>query len=285
MHFQNLLTYPNSRKFKLTLAFLSSVFIYLFLIFFQPFGVNNHQLNENISWELAIGLIWIVPVIFFTITINEFLLRPKLNLNQKKISLIPWFSYFFISIGTSSFLLYNYLGNFHDFSFSSYIKHIFEIGTVFFFPFIGTLFFFNFNRITKDYVETLSVSNNLSELNEIILIKGDYKKDQIALRLNSIIYIETLDNYLGVTFLENDQIKKHLVRSTLSKIESLINNELFIQCNRSTIINLIHIESIKKDSPGLVLKLKSVEKVFKVSKSKTTNVLDLIEKNINNVSS
>ena len=84
MHFQNLLTYPNSRKFKLTLAFLSSVFIYLFLIFFQPFGVNNHQLNENISWELAIGLIWIVPVIFFTITINEFLLRPKLNLNQKK---------------------------------------------------------------------------------------------------------------------------------------------------------------------------------------------------------
>ena len=90
---------------------------------------------------------------------------------------------------------------------------------------------------------------------------------------------------MGVTFLENDQIKKHLVRSTLSKIESLINNELFIQCNRSTIINLIHIESIKKDSPGLVLKLKSVEKVFKVSKSKTTNVLDLIEKNINNVSS
>jgi len=285
MHFQNLLTYPNSRKFKLILAFLSSAFIYLFLIFFQPFGVNNHQLNENISWELAIGLIWIFPVIFFTITINEFLLRPKLNLNQKNIFLIPWFTYFFISVGTSSFLLYNYLGSFHDFSFSSYVKHVFEISTVFIFPFFGTLFFYNFNKITKDYAETLSVSNNLSELNEIILIKGDYKKDQIALRLNSIIYIETLDNYLGIAFLENDQVKKHLVRSTLSKMEGLFNNELFIQCNRSTIINLTHLESIKKDSPGLILKLKCIENSIKVSKSKTSNVLGLIEKHLNPVSS
>lgn len=285
MYFQNSLNYPKSRKFKFTLAFLSSVFIYLFLIFFQPFGVNNYQSNENISWELAMGIIWIIPIVFFTITINEFVLRPKLNLNKKNILLIPWFIYYLISIGTSSFLLYNYLGDFHDFSFSSYVKHIFEISTVFIFPFFGTLFFYNYSRITKDYAETLSVSNNLSELKEVLLLKGDYKKDQIALRLNAIIYIESLDNYLGITFLENDQIKKHLVRSTLSKMAGLINNELFVQCNRSIIINLFHFESIKKNTPGLVLKLKSVENPIKISKSKTSNVLELVEKHFNSVSS
>jgi hypothetical protein len=285
MHYQNSLIYPNSRKFKFTLAFLSSVFIYLFLMLFQPFGVNNYQAHESISWKLAVELMWIIPVLFFTIMINEFGLRPKLRLEEKNIFLVPWFAYFFISIGTSSFLLYNYLGDFHDFSFSSYVQHIFEIGIIFIFPFIGTVFFFNFNRITKDYAEALSLSSNLSELSEIILIKGDYKKDQITLRLNSIIHIEAMDNYLGITFLENDQVKKHLVRATLSKMDSLINNKLFIQCNRSVIINLFHFESIKKNGSGLILKLKSIENDVKVSKSKSQDVVDLIEKHLNSVSS
>ena len=113
MYLQNSLNYPKSRKFKFTLALISSVFIYLFLIFFQPFGVNNYQSSENITWELALGLIWIIPILFFTVSFNEFILRPKIILNQKNTYLIAWFIYYFISVGTSSFLLYNYLGDFH----------------------------------------------------------------------------------------------------------------------------------------------------------------------------
>lgn len=283
MYFSNILHYPKSLKFKLTLALISSVFIYLFLIFFQPFGVNNYQVNEHINWELALGLISIIPVIFLTISFNEFILRPKMIHHQIKMYLILWIIYSFISVGTSSFFLYNYLGDFHDFKFSSYVNHVFEISTVLIFPFFGTLFFFRYSVITKDYLETRSISNSLSALNEVILIKGDYKTDQIALRQNAIICIESEDNYLGITFLENDHIKKHLIRATLSKMVALFDNELFVQCNRSLICNLFHLESIKKNTPGLNLKLRHIENPIKVSKTNTSKVLQLVEKHFNTI--
>jgi len=284
VNFLNILNYPNSRRFKLSLALISSLFIYLFLIFFQPFGVNNYQANEHISWELALGLISIIPVIFLTISFNEFILRPKMISHLKKTQIILWFIYSFISVGTSSFLLYNYLGGFHDFKFSSYINHVFEISTVLVFPFFGTLFFFRYSEITKDYLETRSISKNLSALNEIILLKGDYKTDQIALRQNAIICIESEDNYLGITFLENSHVKKQLLRATLSKMAELIENELFVQCNRSIICNLYHLESIKKNTLGLNLKLRHIEKPIKVSKTNTLKVLLLVERHFNTIS-
>ncbi len=285
MYFQNSFKYPGNRKFKFALALISSLFIYLFLIFFQPFGVNNYQSSEKITWELVLGLIWIIPVLFLTIGFNEFILRPIILLNQKNTYLIAWFIYCFISVGSSSFLLYNYLGNFHDFSFSSYAKHILEVSSVLIFPFFGTVFFYNYSMITKNYMETRSISNSLSALNEVILIKGDYKTDQIALRQNAIICIESEDNYSGLTFLENNQVKKHLIRATLSKMKELIDNELFVQCNRSIISNLYHLESIKKKPPGLILKLRYIEEPIKVSKSNTSKVLQLAEKHFNTTSS
>ncbi len=286
MYTLNSLKYPRSKAFKIHLALISSVFIYLFLIFFQPFGVNNYRPSEGISWELALGLIWIMPLIFLTIGFNEFILRPKIIGDQNSTCLLAsWFLYYFISVGSSSFLLYNYLGGFHDFSLSSYVKHILELSSVFIFPFFGTIFFYSYSNITKDYLETRAISNSHSAQHEVIILKGDYKTDQIALRLHAIICIKSEDNYVGITFLENGQVKKHLIRATLSKMESVIDNELFVQCNRSIISNLFHLESIKKNTRGLILKLRNIEKPVKISKRHTSQVEHMAEKHFHTSSS
>ncbi|MGB5394097.1 MAG: LytTR family DNA-binding domain-containing protein [Lutimonas sp.] len=277
-HFRHSFIYPESKSFKWVLAGVSSLFIYFFLIFFQPFGVNNYESNDAISWDLALGLTAIIPVIFVTISFNEFILRPKVLSTQKLTALIPWFMYCFISVGTSSFMLYNYLGDFHDFHFSSYLKHLFEISTVLIFPFFGTLFFYNYAEVTKSYVAKSAVADGMAALNEVILLKGDYKADQIALRQHAIICLESEDNYVGITFLENDQVKKHLIRSTISKMNELIDHELFVQCNRSMICNLFHLEWIKKHAPGLLLKLHYLENPVKVSKTNSPKVTLLLEK-------
>ncbi|MCJ7468322.1 MAG: LytTR family transcriptional regulator [Maribacter sp.] len=125
----------------------------------------------------------------------------------------------------------------------------------------------------------------MAALNEVILLKGDYKADQIALRQNAIICIISEDNYVGITFLENNQVKKHLIRATLSKMEGLIDNELFVKCNRSIICNLFHLESIKKNALGLILKLRFIEKPIKVSGRNTSKVVQLVEKHFNTISS
>jgi hypothetical protein len=272
--------FTESRKFKISLAVVCSIFIYLFLIFFQPFGVNNYQPNQFLSLELAIELSAIIPALFLTIFLNEMFLRPVVIDNSALKQLIPWFLWEFILVGSSSFLLYNYLGDFHDFSLTSYIYHILEVSSVLIFPFFGTLFFFRFSRIKKDYDEILSVSKEISNINELVLISGDYKKDQIALQMNNVLVIESEDNYVGINYLENNQIKKYLVRSTLLKIDKFLRSELIVRCNRSHIVNLHQLESYKNISNKLFLKINQYEKEVLVSKSHYDKVMNLLEKSI-----
>ncbi len=130
----------------------------------------------------------------------------------------------------------------------------------------------------KNYAESLTISNSLINPNDVILIKGDYKNNQIALPQNAIICMQSEDNYLELTYLENEKVKKYLIRSTLGKMDEILNSELFIRCNRSIIINLFHLESIKKVSSGLFVKLKSIDNPIKVSKANTQKLLMSTEK-------
>ena len=179
-----------------------------------------------------------------------------------------------MAMGTSSFLIYNILGNFHDFYWSSYIKHVLEISSVLIFPFAGTLFYFNYRNVAKNYEEIVSISNGIAQLDEIVLLRGDYKNDQIAIRLKKIIYIKSEDNYLGLFLLEQGKVKKYLIRATLNHFEHNLKSPLFVRCNRSSIVNLFHLETAHQKSGNLMLKLQFIHEQIKVSKSNRSTILE-----------
>ena len=277
--------FTESQSFKLSLSIASSLFLYLFLVFFQPFGVNNYKPSNMVTMELAFELIGLIPIIFLIIYLNEKLIRPRLILKPNLQQLIPWFIWEFILVGSGSFMLYNFLGDFHDFSLSSYVYHIFEVSSVLIFPFFGTLFYFRFLKIKKDYQDILSVSNEKhnstsNKSDELVLLSGDYKKDQIAVQINKMVVIQSEDNYVGLNYLEDNKLKKYLIRSTLNNIEKLLSQELVVRCNRSQIVNLNHLESYKKVSHKLLLKINHLEKEIIVSRSNFSKVINLIQEHL-----
>ena len=64
------------RRFSIILAVSSSLFIYFFLVIFQPFGVNNYRPHDNFSPELLLGILPVIPVFLISILLLEFYLRP-----------------------------------------------------------------------------------------------------------------------------------------------------------------------------------------------------------------
>ncbi len=276
--FDTILFYTISKKYKITLAALSSIFVFLFLLFFQPFGINNYRPDEKITLLLVFLLIVMAAIIFVMILICEFLIRPLLFKTITKISLVVWFLLETTSICTATFLFYNILGEFHDFHLISYLKHVLELGLVLAFPFAATIFYFKHTSILKEYHEVKSLSKDSDAMQEIVLLSGDYKNDQIALPLNSIVFIESEDNYVSLNHLEDQQLKKYLIRSTLSNLEHKLTPEFFVRCNRSIIANLMHLESFKHHPKNLTLKLKLVSNPIKVSKSHQTKILFFLEK-------
>jgi len=270
--------YAKSKRYKIALASASSIFAFLFFLFFQPFGINNYRSDEKITLVFVAALLVFSMLIFLGIVFCEFILRPRINRESEPLPFLIWVVFEIVFICSLSFFIYNYAGNFHDFHWGSYGKHIFEMGSVLVFPILGTLFYFKHTAVIKDFEDILSVSKEKSKLDEIILLSGDYKKDQIALNLKSIVYIQSEDNYASLNYLENDQLKRYLIRSTLSKLDKKIHSEYMVRCNRSTIVNLFHLESSKQISNKLHLKLNGVSSSFEVSKSHQNKLVDLVKR-------
>lgn len=274
----SLVFYTESKKYKITLATLSGLFVFMFLLFFQPFGINNYRPDEKIGLFLVIALLAMAVLVFIVILIFEFFIRPLAYKLITKLPLLVWYIIEITILCTATFLLYNILGEFHDFHFKSYIKHIFEFGIVLAFPFAATIFYFKHSTILKKYHDVKSLSKDSDAMQEIVLLSGDYKNDQIALPLNAIIFIESEDNYVSLNYLEEQQLKKYLIRSTLSSLEQKLTPEFFLRCNRSIIVNMIHLESFKHHQKKLALKLKLVTETITVSKSHQEKTLSFLEK-------
>ncbi len=271
-------SYTKSKRYKIALASASGIFAFLFFLFFQPFGVNNYRSDEKITLVLVAALLVFSTLIFLGFVFCEFILRPKRSHKSEHLSFLLWLIFEIVFICSLSFFIYNYVGNFHDLHWSSYVQHVFEMGSVLIFPILGTLFYFKHTTVIKDFEEIVSVSKENSKLDEIVLLSGDYKKDQIALNLNSIVYIQSEDNYASLNYLENDYLKRYLIRSTLTNLEKKLNSEYIIRCNRSTMVNLFHLESSKYISSRLHLKLKGVSSTFEVSKSHQKKLIDLVKR-------
>ena len=125
--------------------------------------------------------------------------------------------------------------------------------------------------------EVLSVSDDKSKLHELLKLKGDYKKDEIALKPRDIVYLTSEDNYVELNYFEGGNLKKYLIRSTLSKMQSSLDSKYFIRCHRSYLINLVQVASYQKIQGRIRIRLQNMEEEIPVSRSAEKIVLEKLE--------
>ena len=256
--------FSNSSKFKLTLSLVTAVFTYGFLLFFQPFGVNNYKPDDHFSPELALGILPIVPVYFASVFFLESLLKPLL-VSKLKIGFVTWYLIEFMLIGSMSFLLYNYLGGWHDLDLESYLLHIFEVSTMLIFPFSGVVLYFYFVYLKE--LKPVNQAETQSSRQNRILFQGTYKKDRIWLDTINLLFIESEDNYVALHYLENNEEKTHLIRTTLSSLENSIDSENIIRCHRSFLVNPKRLKSMIREDGKDYLTLEGTNSKIPVSRS------------------
>lgn len=105
---------------------------------------------------------------------------------------------------------------------------------------------------------------------EIFIKKGS---TLVKLKLNDIIFIEALENYVTLTTIDD----KYTIHFTMKAIEEYLPPDIFIRVHRSYIINKSNIQSIKENSLDLnvgdTLKSIPVGKSFRDSLLNDINVM------------
>jgi len=247
-------------------------FLALFLLAFQPFGVNNFDPTFSIHLEFALAALAFGALVTATVAVNEFLFRPLVlhSINRRK--LIAWLAWTFLLISTVVFLFYNFLGNWHDFHWRSYLGFIRDVSMLLSLPVAGFLFFIRFEWLKSEYVQ-LQAIHLATPATRLLHFSSDNGKDQVSVALDDLLYLESQDNYVAVTWAEGETRRASLVRSSLKRLEESLREPTLVRCHRSFIVNLGRVRGCQGNRHGLKLTLEGADRPVPVSRAYTETLL------------
>ena len=283
----NLIKYINQpfpkAENKWNLVILISLFVALFLIIFQPFGITLMESKNKYLILSGYGLVTFIAL-FINLIIIENLFRKIFNEKSWTIwKEFAWLIWIIFSIGLGNALYTDYIVDYFLFNFMFFVN--FQIITVVIglIP-VTVLIITKQKYLLKKYLNSAndfnkSLDQNKSETitNQIIRFYADNEKDFIEFDTNDFYYIESSGNYIELYIYNENKIIRKTYRSTLKRtLEYFTETPEIIQCHRAFIVNANKIISAKGNSQGLRLNLENCNNEIPVSRGYINAVRNMI---------
>jgi len=250
-------------------------FLALFMMVFQPFGVTNHDPNFRVNTQFVLPMLAMGIIVSLILIINEFLLRPLLIQKLDQVKLLVWLAWTYILTGSIVFLIYNVLGSWHDFHWSSYLGFLRDVGMVITFPVAGFWFAVRHQALRSSYVNLKSAPSRPSS--HMLSFTSENGKDPLLVSAGDVLFLEAEDNYIGINYLENGEQRAHLIRSSLKRLEATLDEPDMHRCHRSFIVNLGRVHSCSGNRHALHLKLVGMSGIVPVSRTYTEAILESLQ--------
>ncbi len=264
--------YPESSKQILVAILFISIGCCAFLIFFQPFGVNNYDPAEKISLALIFAVLLIGGVIFVVLSINEFVIRPLFIRQFTAGKLLLWLAWSLLFVGSASYIVYNLLGGWHDWNLASYLDFLKNMAVLGSLPIILVVLYFGQLYLQQTIGTLKEVGRSERNTNDLVLFTADNEKDKIVLPIAAILFLESQDNYVALNYLDDEVVKKYLLRSTLKRMEAELSETAVVKCHRSFLVNLDKVTSASGNVHRMDLALGKVPGKIPVSRNFTETI-------------
>ncbi len=260
---QNDLSIARQRREKWQIILFINLFTSVFLIVFQPFGVNNYDSTHQLSLIFVAAMFGFGIVNGLVMAIYEFVIAPRLFVRSttrndflKLLLLLPMVSF-------STFWFYNLLGNWHDWKLSSFLGFLRDVSFLALLPIAGVVLYSMYKR-EKEKNKQLEISD--SGRNFVWLV-SENGKEKLGLELNHLLYLEAQDNYVAIYQLQSGHKKKTLLRSSLKRMQQQLVNSSVKRCHRSFLVNLDLVQAVKNKGSYMQLILPQIEEPIPVSRN------------------
>lgn len=253
-----------------------SLFIALFMLLFQPFGLSAYKSSYKDLVLLGYG-----GVTFVILAINLFVVT---YLFKKWCSTwtvgkqIVWLWWIIFTIGTG-----NYIYSSVIFPMFVGVKGfmMFQLLTLIIgvFPVIA-LTLISYNIKLSQNLKTAAQVNNLlidkptrPQTEQLVVLAADNGKDKLEVELSDLIYIESVGNYIQAIYYHEKKITKMLLRGTIKRMEEETQQQAnLVKCHRAFIVNLDYVERVKGNSQELRIVLKNVDGEIPVSRNNAQKI-------------
>lgn len=250
------------------------LFVFLFLWFFAPFGLQSMP-SGLVKTCLIFGSITTATMILLNVLIPP--LAPGF-FHAEKWTVGRQLLYTLLNVGLIGLGNYAYfsLAFSGDFSWSGVIW--FQLVT------IGiSIFPIGFMIMRKEARDSLRYSRESSaidteirkhlgeahghSLKELVVLSSQNGQDQISCPADELLAIEASDNYILLHLLEKGKITRQMLRQTLQEAEKVLTDlSQFFRCHRSYLVNLDKVTGMHGNAQGYKLELEGMEKDIPVSR-------------------
>jgi len=231
-------------KTKIIVSIAFGLFIYLFLLIYQPFGIEAIIANKAI-YLLGFGFITLL-VLFTFLLILPIIFPQFYDIDQWNIGKeIAFISSNFLAITLLNYLYDSFFSQVHSqqHNLFFFILVTIAVGVI---PVAILVFFSEIYLREKRQKEATKMSSKIQierkaktdSPHKTISLKADTGKAPFLLDDHQLIFVKSEDNYCKIYFQEGENIKTALLRVTLKNIEQQL--ETFpdmLRCHRSYIVN------------------------------------------------
>ena len=251
-----------------------SIFIPLFLIIFQPFGIKNAQIEYKYLFILGHGLVSFLVLIINVLLLPAIFKNFFLEQNWTILKQVLWFLWNVTTIGISNYLFATFISSGFSIQLTSLIYFIIISLAISIIP-ISFLTIITYSRFLK---KNLTVSQEINkELKKqlsgntderSVIIHSENKKHKLQTTDMQLLFLESTGNYVTAWYLQDKNVLSKTIRNTIKDIDKqLEDNKYLIKCHRAFIVNVKFIEEVEGNSQGCLLKIKFSDKIVSVARN------------------
>jgi hypothetical protein len=238
----------------LVVAF-TALFALLFINIYKPFESPQWYPITQFEYFLYSSLIILTGVLVVVIS------RIIMYYYTKKRTLTYWeyliwviAEIFFMSL---FYTLYSYtLDETRDFT-EVYRSSVIKTSLILLLPYIISLLFLSWREksMRLKELEVKGQEEGVPARTEIINFRDEKGVLQLSIKKDSLLYLESADNYVSVWYLSKSGVSNYLVRNTLKEMELRFSQTRIVRCHRSYLVNLDQVKVARRTSNGIVLDL------------------------------
>lgn len=234
----------------------------LVLVVFQPFGTYADQLSYKYLRLGGYGVSTFLAVLL------SGMLEIRLSDFREK---IPGYRGWILGLYLLCLALFNHcyfawsiLGSWHWQNQLLFVYYAFAIAVL---P--ASILYFQQRKVASEPTVTVvkgELGNN-SPSSELVTIVGENKADKLSFVAEHILVLNAADNYCEILVDTAEQVKKHMIRSSLQKVlAQLVQVEHIARCHRSYGVNLNRVVASSGNANGMQLQVDGISQTIPVSR-------------------
>jgi hypothetical protein len=258
-----------------------SVFVTLFLILYQPMGLNRFQHPNKTTILIGVGIICFLGLSTQILTIPRILRKAFSEESWSVGREVMWEAWLCLS---TIFVLAVYWSIITGTQLTARYLLIYTVNSVLFTAFfLPSCIMLNYIRLIKKKLKTaealsqrLQSSKNLANAPEIEL-RSENGTDKVQVSTGNLLFIQSQDNYANIVKCDNGKTEETLLRSSLKNLEQQLSAPFVIRCHRSFIVNLTQVRSVMGNARHYTLIFKNHAQLIPVSRESEKQILRLLE--------